>query len=69
MFGSCSIKIDKIYFGNEFKYILVSFGSIVQKDIKLNDQLEYIYAKLKKKGESFKHKKVLKKIREEYGML
>lgn len=31
MRGSCSIKVDKIYFQNEFRYILISFGSIVQR--------------------------------------
>jgi hypothetical protein len=70
MKSSCSIKIDKIYFQNEFKYILISLGSIVQKEIKLNDELEYIYSRLKKKGEtSFRHKKVIKRIREDLGML
>lgn len=38
--------------------------------MKLNDELEYIYSRLKRKGESiFRHKKVIKKIREEQGML
>lgn len=70
MKGSCSIKVDKIYFQNEFRYILISFGSIVQRDVKLNDELDYIYTRLKRKGDSiFRHKKVIKKIREEHGML
>lgn len=49
---------------------MLSFGSIVQKEIKLNDELEFIYGRLKRKGEtSFRHKKVIKRIREDHGML
>lgn len=70
MRGSCSIKVDKIYFQNEFRYILISFGSIVQRDVKLNDELDYLYTRLKRKGDAlFRHKKVIKRIREEHGML
>ena len=64
MKGSCSITIDKIYFQNNFKYILISLGGIVQKEVKLNDELEYVYGRLKRKGDTtFRHKKVIKKIR------
>jgi len=44
----CSIKIEKIYCQMQIKYILVSLGRLVQTEIKLNDELEYIYNKLKK---------------------
>jgi hypothetical protein len=66
----CSIKIEKIYCQMQIKYILVCIGTLVQTEVKLNDELEYIYSQLKKPGEVyFKHKKVLKKLREDYGML
>ena len=46
------------------RYILVCAGKLVQNEIKLNDELEYIYTKLKKSGDKvFKHKKIVKKIR------
>lgn len=52
------------------KYILVCVGTLVQTEVKLNDELEYLYTRLKKPGEVyFKHKKVMKKLREDYGML
>lgn len=42
----------------------------MQRDVKLNDELDYIYTRLKRKGDSiFRHKKVIKRIREEHGML
>lgn len=70
MRGSCSIKLEKIFFQGEFKYILVAFGSIVQKEVGLSDELEFIYGKLKRKNELvFRHKKLLKKLREDYGMV
>ena len=38
--------------------------------MKLNDELEYVYGRLKRKGDAtFRHKKVIKKIREDHGML
>lgn len=49
---------------------MIVLGPSVNKEIKLNDQLQFIYSKLKKTGEkAFKHKKLVKKIREQYGML
>ena len=66
----CSIKLEKVYNKHQLKYILVCAGKLVQGQIKLNDQLEYMYGKLKKIGEKFfKHKKIIKKIREDHGML
>ena len=66
----CSIKVEKIYYKQQVKYILLLAGKLVQTEIKLNDELEYVYRKLKRSGEkNFRHKKIVKKIREEYGML
>lgn len=43
---------------------------MVQTEIKLSDELDYIYSRLRKYGDKyFKHKKIIKKIREDYGML
>lgn len=33
----CSIHIEKIYYENQFRYILISMGKLVQNEIKLND--------------------------------
>lgn len=66
----CSIKIEKLYSKLQLKYILVCAGKLVQTEVKLNDELDYIYGRLKKFGDKvFKHKKVIKKIREDHGML
>jgi len=45
-------------------------GRLVQEEIKLNHELDYIYSKLQG-GEktTFRHKKVIKFLREEYGMI
>jgi hypothetical protein len=66
----CSIKIEKIYCKQQVKHLLLCAGKLVQPDIKLNDELEYVYSKLRRPGEKvFKHKRIIKKIREDFGML
>ena len=34
---SCSVIIEKIYFEEELKYLLVALGPAIKKDIKLSD--------------------------------
>jgi hypothetical protein len=42
----------------------------VQKEVGLSEELEFIYGKLRRKSELvFRHKKLLKKLREDYGMM
>lgn len=66
----CSISIEKIYNKQQLKHVLVCGGRLVQREVKLSDELDYIYARLKKYGDVyFKHKKIIKRIREDYGML
>lgn len=70
MHDFCSVKIEKVYIKQQLKHILVCAGKLVQTEVKLNDELDYIYGRLKKFGEKFfKHKKIIKKIREDHGML
>ncbi len=70
MRGSCSIAIDKLYFQGEFKYLLITLGPTVQHAVKLNDELDFIYSALKRKTDpTFRHKKVIKRLREDHGML
>lgn len=70
MRSSCSVHFDKIYFQGELKYLLLTLGPQVQTEIRLNEELDYIYARLKRKSDaSFRHRKVIKRIREDHGML
>ena len=46
MKNTCSAKIEKIHYKGELKYILVTVGRMVQGDIKLSHELNFIYAKL-----------------------
>ena len=70
MKNSCSAKLEKIYYQGDLKYILVTVGRTVQDEIKLSHELNFIYAKLQEpeKG-SFHYKKLVKALREEYGMI
>ncbi len=40
---TCAIKIQKIFFQNRLKFIGVYFGPLVQTEIKLNEELDFIY--------------------------
>jgi hypothetical protein len=65
-----SLKVEKIYCQMQLKYILVTVGRLVQTDIRLSDELDYIYAQLRRPAERyFRHKRIIKKIREEHGMI
>ena len=44
---SCSMKVEKIFFLSQLKYLAVSLGTQVQHDITLNDELFYVYNILK----------------------
>lgn len=65
-----SLKVEKIYCQMQLKYILVTVGRLVQTDIRLSDELDYVYAQLRRPAERyFRHKRIIKKIREEHGMI
>jgi hypothetical protein len=55
---------------SELKYLAVYIGSIIQSEITLNEELRFIYNYLRE-GEKklFVHKKVIKELRETYGMI
>ena len=68
--NTCSVKIEKITFRSSSKYLVLYIGALVQNEIKLNDELDYIYSLLKDhENESFKHKRIVRRIREDYGVL
>ena len=46
MKNSCSAKIEKIFYQGELKYVLLTMGRMVQDEIKLSHELNFIYAKL-----------------------
>jgi hypothetical protein len=43
----CSIKIEKIFFLSQLKYLVVYIGSLIESEINLNDELLFIYNYLK----------------------
>ena len=61
---SCSLKIEKIFFMEELRYLVVYMGPEAQTDIKLNDELCYIYELMKdKEKKGYCPKKLIKKLR------
>ena len=68
--NTCSLKIEKIFFMAQLKYVAVYLGTQVQQDLKLNDELRYIYNLIRgPEKKPFTHRKIVKKIREDYGMV
>lgn len=37
--GSCSIELEKIYYMNSLKYVAVFYGPLVNREVKLSDEL------------------------------
>lgn len=70
MKDTCSATIEKIYWQGKLKYILLSVGRLVQEEIKLSHELNFIYERLlePEKG-TFRHKKIVKILREDNGMM
>lgn len=67
--STCSIKIEKIFFNSQLKYLAVYLGSIIENEINLNDQLYFIYNYLKEGEKVFTHKKIIRYLRQKYGMI
>lgn len=68
---SCSMRIEKLFYNDTLKFLLVLFGdSSMISDIKLGEELSFIYDMFREDDQTyFKHKKLIRKIREEYGMV
>lgn len=66
--GFCSMQVEKIYFHGGFKFIAVYVGSRVSQ-VNLGEELEFVYWLLAEGEKNFRHKRVVKKIREDHGML
>ena len=50
--------------------MLLSVGRLVQEEVKLSHELDFIYSHLQEPEKGpFHHKKLVKMIREEYGMI
>jgi len=68
--GSCSLEIQKLYYMSSLKYLLVLYGPLVNKEITLSDELNFIYKMIRSSGQgNFDHKKLIKEIRERHGMV
>lgn len=68
--STCSIKIEKIFFMSQLRYLTVYLGFIIEKEINLNDELCYVYDYLKEGSKKiFNHKKIIRELREKYGMI
>jgi SepF-like predicted cell division protein (DUF552 family) len=69
--STCSIKIEKVFFMSQLQYLVMYIGSIIESEINLNDELLFIYNYLKggEKATAFNHKKVVRELRERYGMI
>lgn len=67
--ATCSMKIEKIFYLNQLKYVAIFLGQQVQSAITINDELGYIYEYLKEEKGPFQHRKIIKEIREQYGMI
>ena len=65
------MRIEKLFYNDTLKFLLVMFGdSSVISDIKLGEELCFIYDLFREDDQTyFKHKKLIRKIREEYGMV
>ena len=64
------MKIEKIYFRNSLSYVAVFFGPNVQQEIKINSELGFVYRWLKNPSEkNFPYKKLIKHLREKYGII
>ena len=63
--NTCSMKIEKVFFMSQLKYLIVYLGCQVQNDIKLNDELCFVYNLLKDgdKKKPFLHRKIVKRVR------
>jgi hypothetical protein len=66
--NSCSFLVEKIYFRGSFKFVGVWFGARIS-GVNLGDELEYIYRLLGDGQGYFRHRRVVKKIREACGMV
>jgi hypothetical protein len=68
--NSCCLSIEKIYFINTLKYIIVYYGPLVSHQVKLTDELNFIYGLLRNGDESLMdYRKLVKELREKYGMV
>jgi len=66
--STCSLLIEKIFFQDRLKFLLVMFGSKLS-GVNLGDELDYIYSLLAAGRGPFGHKRVIKKLREDVGMV
>ena len=68
-YSSCSVELEKIYFMEKLQYIAVYYGPLVNRQLKLSDELEEVYRVLNDGHSTFHHVRVVKEIREQYGMV
>lgn len=66
--SSCTIVIEKLYFQQRLKFLLVLFGSKAAK-VDPSDELCYIYGIISDKKGPFPHKKLVKAAKDKLGMI
>jgi hypothetical protein len=67
---TCYLRVEKLFFASQMKYLAVYFGAKVNTDVTINEELSFIYNLLNNGNKKpFPHKKLLKKLREMYGMV
>lgn len=65
-FASCSFEIEKICFVDRIRFIVVYYGNLASREIKLPEELDMIYEIIG--NATFKCRRITKYIREEYGL-
>lgn len=61
--SSCSVQLEKIYYMQKLQYIACYYGPLVNRQLKLSDELEEVYKVLNEGQGSFHHVRVVKEIR------
>lgn len=65
-YSSCSFEIEKIHFMDKVRFIVVYYGTLVSREVKLSDELDMVYEILG--NNTFKCRRLTKFIREQYGL-
>ena len=64
------MEIEKVFFNRKLKYILVYYGPLVNREIKIKDELNFVYKLLNDgKNTRFAYKNTIKHMRSRHGMM
>ena len=65
-YSSCSFEVEKVYFLDRIRFIVIYYGTHANREVKLSDELEAIYDILE--SNTFKCRRLVKHIREQRGL-